>query len=41
MIRDSMQMKKGKQGSGLEVYEGRKARIRKRLDEFIDQEWKQ
>ena len=41
MIRDSMQMKKGKQESGLEVYEGRKARIRKRLDEFIDQEWKQ
>ena len=25
----------------LEVYERRKARIRKRLDEFIDQAWKE
>ena len=36
-----MRLKKAKQGMALEVYERRKARIRKRLDEFIDQEWKQ
>ena len=41
LIRDSMRLKKDKQGMALEVYERRKARIRKRLDEFIDQEWKQ
>ena len=41
LIRDSMRLKKAKQGMVLEVYERRKARIRKRLDEFIDQEWKQ
>ena len=41
LIRDSMRLKKNKQGMALEVYERRKARIRKRLGEFIDQEWKQ
>ncbi len=33
-------MKKDKQGLGHEVYERRKARTRKRLDEFIDGVWK-
>ena len=41
LIRDSMRLKKAKQGMMLEVYERRKARIRKRLDEFIDQAWKE
>ena len=36
-----MRLKKDKQGMALEVYKRRKTRIRKRLDEFIDQEWKQ
>ena len=41
LIRDSMRLKKNKQGMVLEVYERRKARIRKRLDEFIDGVWKE
>ena len=41
LIRDSMRLKKNKPGMVLEVYERRKARIRKRLDEFIDGVWKE
>jgi hypothetical protein len=36
-----MRLKKDKQGLGQEVYERRKVRIRKSLDEFIDQGWKE
>jgi len=41
LIRDGMRLKKEKQDLGQEVYERRKVRIRKRLDEFIDQGWKE
>jgi hypothetical protein len=37
LIRDGMRLKKDKHSLGQEVYERRKARIRKRLDELIDQ----
>ena len=36
-----MRLKKNKPSMVLEVYERRKARIRKRLDEFIDGVWKE
>jgi len=41
LIREGMRLKKDKQDLGREVYERRKVRIRKRLDEFIDQGWKE
>jgi hypothetical protein len=41
LIRDGMWLKKAQQGLGWEVYKRRKGRIRKRLDEFIDQGWKE
>jgi len=41
LIRESMRLKKNKQGMALEVSERRKARIRKRMDEFIDGVWKE
>ena len=41
LIRDGMRLKKDKQDLGREVYERRKGRIRKRLDELIDQGWKE
>jgi hypothetical protein len=36
-----MRLKKEKQDLGQEVYERRKVRIRKRLNKFIDQGWKE
>jgi hypothetical protein len=41
LIRDGMRLKKEKQDLEREVYERRKGRIRKRLDELIDQGWKE